>query len=128
MFDRTDLERSLDRIIGGDRSAAMYPPSAESSVWAQVLPTSCLASFHCAIRDESPEVWDRFVIGRSGPLTGRDRVTGERTDVSARQLDTAAIARVTRTAHRFLDLNEAWGARGYKGYLAIARALANPDT
>lgn len=119
MFDRTDLERNLDRIIAGDRDAAMQPPDASSAVWAQVHPTSCLASFHCAVRDECPEVWDAFVIGR-----GRDEVVpgGGR-----RGLGTAAIARVTRIAHRYLDFNESWGVRGYRGYLALARALANPE-
>lgn len=117
MFDRTDLERNLDRILGGDRSAAMLPPSAESPVWAQVLPTSCLASFHCAVRDECPDIWDRFVLGR--------RATALRGVKDG--LDTAAIARVTRIAHRFLELNESWGVRGYRGYLSIARALANPE-
>lgn len=131
MFDRTDLERNLDRILVGDRTAAMAPPGPDSVVWAQIQPTSCLASFHCAIRDESPDVWDRFVIGR--------RKTSMRPDPAARghnsaaasaeaHLDTAAIARVTRTARRYLELNDAWGARGYKGYLAIARALANPES
>lgn len=129
MFDRTDLERNLDRILGGDPTAAMAPPGADSVVWEQILPTSCLASFHCAIRDESPGVWDRFVIGR-GDWWGRAAASRDRdavVDGNRAQLDTAAIARVTRTAHRYLELNEAWGARGYRGYLAIAKALANPE-
>lgn len=131
MFDRTDLERNLDRILDGDRAGAMGPPARDSAVWAQIRPTSCLASFHCAIRDESPDVWDRFVIGRGDAWGGRNR--GHPSPYGAgpsgpAALDTAAIARVTRTAHRYLELNEAWGARGYRGYLAIARALANPES
>lgn len=125
MFDRSDLERNLDQILNGDRSAAMTPPGTDSVVWDQILPTSCLASFHCAIRDESPEVWDRFVITRAPSWS--ERGSPARGRAGADPVDAAAIARVTRTAHRYLELNEAWGARGYKGYLAIARALANPE-
>ncbi len=126
MFDRSDLERNLDRILGGDRSAAMAPPGTGSVVWDQIRPTSCLASFHCAIRDESPDVWDRYVI-RSAP-SWSERGSPALGRAGSEPLDAAAIARVTRTAHRYLELNEAWGARGYKGYLAIARALANPES
>lgn len=117
MFSRVDLERNLDLIIGGDRSEAMDPPDAHSAVWTQILPTSCLASFHCAIRDECPEAWEAFVL--------RSTTRGDGSRVG--RLDSAAVARVTRAAHRYLELNDAWGARGHKGYLAIARMLANPE-
>ncbi len=114
MFDRLSLERNLDRILAGDRSARMEPPAADSPVWAQMEPTSCLASFHCAVRDECPEVWGRFVVGRGAGAFGDLRV------------DDASIARITRAAKRYLAVRDSWGRRGYKGYLAIARALANP--
>lgn len=126
MFDRTELERNLDRILAGDRSGAMGVPGATSAVWSQILPTSCLASFHCAMRDECPEIWDSFVLSRSAVserVEDRDGPSG----FGRLQLDATEVARVTRIARRYLDLNESWGVRGYRGCLNIARALANPE-
>ncbi|MBS1849011.1 MAG: hypothetical protein JST73_12115 [Actinobacteria bacterium] len=122
MFDRSALERDLDLILAGDRSSAMTSPRPDSPVWDQIRPTSCLASFHCALRDECPDVWEEFVIGRA---SGEPGARSNRPLKSS--LNAAAVARVTRIANRYLELDDSWGARGYRGYLAIARALANPE-
>lgn len=111
MFDRSALERNLDLVLGGDRSAALGEPGTASPVWEQIAPTSCLGSFHCALRDECPDIWERFIIDRGD---------------TAPTVDGAAVARITRVAKRYLELQTTWGTRGYRGYLAIARALANP--
>lgn len=111
MFDRSDFERNLDAVLHGDRTRALREPDSVSPLWDQIEPSSCLASFHCVLRDECPDVWTSVVAGRP--------------DVPY-ALDDTDIARVTRIAKKYLAFNEAWGARGYRAYLSLARQLANP--
>lgn len=109
MYDRSEILDRLGALVGGDRTGSLLPPVASSSVWDEVQPGSCLASFHQELRSQYPDVW-------------ADRVIGD----GARSVSSTARTGIRRLGLRYLEPHPVRGRPTYKGYLAIARRIADP--
>lgn len=109
MFERSVLLDRVLEVVLGDRSGAAEVPSPGDPVYADHLPTSCLASFHAALRDEHPDVWEDFVLGGAKPS-------------SVAEWQRRAINRLGR---RYLEADPERGGT-YRGLIELARRLAQP--
>lgn len=109
MFERDSLPDHLLSIADGDRTGSLAPPPPASVVWDEFLPNSCLASFHNGLRDRFPDVWRTCVLG------------------DEMQANRATTKGVRRLGLQYLEPNPARGRPSWKGYVEIARRLADPQ-
>jgi hypothetical protein len=110
MFDRDVLIEHLHDVAQGVPTGALGPLPDDHPAWADVTSASCLASFHSELRDRMPSVWDSHVLG----------------PVNRTALEGKEKRRINRMALEFLEPNPERGRPTYKGYLELARQLANP--
>ena len=110
MFDRDVLIEHLHDVARGVPTGALGPLPDDHPAWADVTSASCLASFHSELRDRMPAVWDSHVLG----------------PVNRNGLEVREKKRINRMALEFLEPNPERGRPTYKGYLELARQLANP--
>lgn len=112
MFDRDVLIEHLHDVARGIPTGALGPLPDDHPAWADVTSASCLASFHSELRDRLPAVWDSHVLGPA----------------NRKALEVKDKKRINRMALEFLEPNPERGRPTYKGYLELARQLANPPT
>lgn len=110
MFERDVLLEHLHDVAQGVPTGAMGPLPDDHPAWAEVTSASCLASFHSELRDRLPAVWDSHVLGA----------------VNREALDTKTKKRINRLGLEYLEANPARRRPTYRGYLELARQLANP--
>ncbi len=111
MYDRTDMEDELgDIVLNGKRTKALAPPKKPSTEWDFVGPQSCLATYHCKVRDSAPDAWRDNVVSTSGKI----------------QAGETEQKQIVRLAERFLDTPP--GRKlGYAELLRLVRSIANPQ-
>lgn len=109
MFDRSVLLDRILEVVLGDRAGAAEVPDPDDPVYADHLATSCFASFHAALRDEHPDVWDECVLGGARPS-------------SVPEWQRKAINRLGR---RYLEVDPERSGT-YRGLIELARRIAQP--
>ncbi len=112
MFERATVGQELHRIALGDMSGSLKSPAADSALWDDFLPGSCLASFHQKLRDVCPEAWETHVLNPNPPTRGN--------------LPEKTRTRINRIGLQYIEPDPERGPLDYAGYLEIARRLANP--